>query len=46
MDVSKTRNENIVVQEMAAELLIYVLKTNKAFCLDETSALIYQFCNR
>lgn len=30
---------------MASEILIYDLKENKAFCLNETSALIYQLCD-
>ena len=41
----KTRNENIVVQEMDSEILIYDLNTNKAFCLNETSAVIYHLCD-
>lgn len=41
----KTRNENIVVQEMENEILIYDLQTNKAFCLNETSAIIWQMCD-
>lgn len=45
MNKPKTRNGNIVVQEIENEILIYDLKTNKAFCLNETSALIYQLCN-
>lgn len=45
MNVPKTRNENIVVQEMEKEILIYDLKDDKAFCLNETSAMIYQLCN-
>ena len=45
MNKPKTRNENIVVQEMEQEILIYDLKENKALCLNETSALIYQLCN-
>ena len=45
MNKPKTRNENIVVQEMEKEILIYDLKTDKAFCLNETSALIYQLCD-
>lgn len=45
MNKPKTRNENVVVQEFENEILIYDLKINKAFCLNETSALIYQLCN-
>lgn len=39
------RKENIVVQELKGEILIYDLKINKAFCLNETSALIWQMCD-
>lgn len=45
MNKPKSRIENIVIQEMNAELLIYDLKDNKAFCLNETSAIIYQLCD-
>lgn len=45
MKTPKTRNENIVVQEMENEILIYDLQTNKAFCLNETPAIIYNLCN-
>lgn len=45
MNKPKTKNENIVVQEMDNEILIYDLKTNKAFCLNETSAMIYNLCD-
>jgi hypothetical protein len=41
----KNRQNNIVVQEMENEILIYDLTTNKAFCLNETSALIWQLCD-
>jgi hypothetical protein len=39
------RKEDIVVQEMNGEVLIYNLKDNKAFCLNETSALVWQLCD-
>lgn len=45
MNTPKTRNENIVVQEMENEILIYDLQTEKAFCLNETSAIIYNLCD-
>ncbi len=45
MNKPKSRTENIVVQEMNKEILIYDLKTNQAFCLNETSATIYQLCD-
>lgn len=41
----KVRVADIVVQEFADEILIYDLKTNKAFCLNETSAMVWQVCN-
>jgi hypothetical protein len=39
------RIENIVVQNLDKELLIYDLTTHQAYCLNETSALIYQLCD-
>ena len=39
------KTENIVVQNVEDELLIYDLLTNKAFCLNETSAIIYKACD-
>ena len=40
-----SRKEDIVVQELEGEVLIYDLRVNKAFCLNETSALIWQACD-
>lgn len=40
-----SRKQNIVVQELEKELLVYDLQTNKAFCLNKTSAIIYQLCD-
>ncbi|HRH46474.1 MAG TPA: PqqD family protein, partial [Pyrinomonadaceae bacterium] len=40
-----SRKQNIVVQEFEKELLIYDLQTNKVFCLNETSAMVYQLCD-
>jgi hypothetical protein len=34
-----SRQQNIVVQDLGSEVLIYDLTINKAFCLNETSAL-------
>ena len=39
------RQHDLVVQEFANEILIYDLIINKAFCLNETSALVWQFSN-
>lgn len=41
----KSRECEIVVQGFEKELLIYDLSINKAFCLNETSTLVYQLCN-
>ncbi|HEY8562648.1 MAG TPA: PqqD family protein [Pyrinomonadaceae bacterium] len=41
----KGRKENLVVQELEGEVLIYDLEKNKAFCLNETSALVWQSCD-
>ncbi len=39
------RKSDLVTQDSLDETLIYDLKTNKAFCLNETSALVWQLCN-
>lgn len=41
----KVRNENLVVQEMKDETLVYDLNINKAFCLNKTSKLVWHLCN-
>lgn len=41
----KSRKDELVVQELDGEVLIYDLRTNKAFCLNPTSALVWQFCD-
>ena len=40
-----SRKENVVVQEVDGEVLIYDLKKNRAFCLNRTSALVWQACD-
>lgn len=40
-----SRRTNIVLQRVKDELLIYDLKINKAYCLNETAAQIYQLCD-
>lgn len=40
-----SRKENLVVQELDGEVLIYDLGANKAFCLNETSALVWETCD-
>lgn len=39
------RKENLVIQEVENEILIYDLKKNEAFCLNETSAFIWKMCD-
>lgn len=41
----KSRQENIVVQDLQDETLIYDLTTDKAFCLNETSSFVWQNCD-
>ena len=41
----RARKEDIVVQEYGKEILIYDLKANKAYNLNETSMLIWQLSN-
>jgi hypothetical protein len=41
----QAKPENIVVQSLENELLVYDLEINKAFCLNETSAIVYQACD-
>lgn len=41
----KIRNENIIVQKLKNEVLIYEPATNQAFCLNETSAKVYNHCD-
>ncbi len=40
-----SRKDNLVIQELEKELLIYDLSENKAFCLNQTSALVWQACD-
>ncbi len=39
------RKEDIIVQELNGEVLIYDLKANKAVCLNETSSLVWDACD-
>lgn len=39
------RQNNLVIQQLDSELLVYDLETNKAFSLSETSALVFNACN-
>lgn len=37
--------EDLVTQELGSETLIYSLKTNKAFCLNATTAQVWKVCD-
>ncbi|MCB1024489.1 MAG: PqqD family protein [Acidobacteria bacterium] len=39
------RQNDLVVQETGGEMLVYDLKTNKAICLNATSANVWNLCN-
>ena len=41
----QSRKENIVIQELEKELLIYDLAINKAFSLNETCAMVWAECD-
>jgi Coenzyme PQQ synthesis protein D (PqqD) len=43
--VPKVRSKNIVVQDLGDEVLIYDLKTDKAYCLNETARIVWQACD-
>jgi hypothetical protein len=40
-----SRQNNIVIQELKDEILIYDLSKNKAYCLNQTSAMVWQECD-
>lgn len=40
-----SRKDNIVIQEIDGEILIYDLSRNKALCLNETSAMVWNLCD-
>ncbi len=39
------RKEGLVIQEMPGEILVYDLATNKAHCLNQTAAFVWESCN-
>lgn len=41
----KARQTKIVVQEFGNEILIYDLRANKSFALNETSSIVWQHCD-
>lgn len=43
--IPASRKNDLVQQELEGELLIYDINVNKAFCLNETSARVWQACD-
>jgi hypothetical protein len=41
----KARVEELVVQELPDEILVYDLKTNEAHCLNKTAAMVWKNCD-
>jgi hypothetical protein len=41
----RARKEQLVIQELPDEVLVYDLERHKAHCLNETSALVWKHCN-
>ena len=41
----QSRSHNLTMQELGDEILIYDLEKNRAFCLNQTSALVWQHSN-
>jgi hypothetical protein len=41
----QSRQNDLIVQELKDEVLVYDLTINKAYCLNPTSALVYQLCD-
>lgn len=39
------RKDDLVIQEMEGEILVYDLRTDRAICLNQTSALVWQNCD-
>jgi hypothetical protein len=44
MKLPQSRNENIVVQHLDKEVLIYDTRANKAYCLNATAAAVFNAC--
>lgn len=44
-NLPKSKDQNIVVQVLEDEVLIYNLANHKAYCLNETSAIVYRACD-
>lgn len=45
MNKPKARKNDIVVQQLENETLVYDLTENRAFCLNQTSAFVWELCD-
>lgn len=45
LHVPVARQTGLVIQEIPNEILVYDLEANKAFCLNQTAALVWKACN-
>lgn len=43
--VPAARRDELVIQEVDGETLVYDLKSHKAHCLNQTSALVWKYCD-
>ena len=41
----KARKENLIVKELADEVLVYDENNHNALCLNQTAALVWKFCD-
>jgi hypothetical protein len=41
----KNKTDNLVVQELGNEVLLYDLNIHKAYSLNQTTAIVYQYCD-
>ena len=39
------RSENLLIEDVSGELLIYDVNTNRAHCLNESAAAIWRHCD-
>lgn len=42
---AKRREDEVVVQEIDGEVLVYDLRTDKAYCLNQTSSIVWNACD-
>jgi hypothetical protein len=41
----EARKDGLVIQDLPEEILVYDLNTNKAHCLNQTAAYVWQACD-